>query len=93
MRGGLWGDARLRGRESCALLQERERRHLRCARLGHATPVETLQPRRGSHALREGCEDWSIKFRYVPRAVGVNPSAKRGDARCAGYTGFHSHNS
>ena len=33
----LRGEARLRGPESCTLLQERERRHLRCARLRRAS--------------------------------------------------------
>jgi hypothetical protein len=62
----IQGKARLHGlrriissKESCALLQERERRHLRCARLGHATPVETLQPCRGRSALREGL--WRLR--------------------------------
>jgi hypothetical protein len=50
----IQSNARLRGRESCALLQERERHHLRYARLRRAPRQSALQPRRGFHALREG---------------------------------------
>jgi hypothetical protein len=117
----LRGEARLRGPESCTLLQERERRHLRCARLrraprqrrsspagastrsarasartrsrfGHQdaqtppspfvgegktpppvrapparTPAETLQPRRGFHALSEGFSPHPLSFRTSGR--------------------------
>jgi hypothetical protein len=38
------GEARLRGRESCAPLQERERRRLRCARLRHAPRQRRSSP-------------------------------------------------
>jgi hypothetical protein len=40
----IQGKARLRGRESCALLQERERRHLRCARLQRAPRQRRASP-------------------------------------------------
>jgi hypothetical protein len=117
----IQGEARLRERESCAPLQERERRHLQCARLrraprqrrsspagastrsarasartrsrfGHQdaqtppspfvgegktpppvrapparTPAETLQPRRGFHALSEGFSPHPLSFRTSGR--------------------------
>ena len=40
----IQSNARLRGRESCALLQERERRHLRCARLQRAPRQRRASP-------------------------------------------------
>ena len=40
----LRGEARLRGPESCTLLQERERRHLRCARLRRAPRQRCSSP-------------------------------------------------
>ena len=59
------GDARLRGRESCALLQKRERHHLRCARLRRAPRQRRSSPAGAStHSGRAS----------LPRTSGVTPT-------------------
>ena len=77
----IQGKARLRGRESCALLQERERHHLRCARLRRAPRQRRSSPAGAS--TRSG--------RALARTNGVTPDD--GQCRMSSLTDQHARRS